>query len=828
MLSVEETARHEVIFLGHTKGDIIVRALKLYRDSFYGVSRRSLYGVFAVTLLTISLVACIGPVKPVPTQQSQEATPSATETTETPKTVVPTPPDTPPAQSAIPPMPLPSIDVARPAAPQGEEEIPVVEANPVVVTAQRESYRADRAMTATKTDTPLQETPVSVQVVPRAVIEDQKTPRLSEVLENVSGVRMNQTLGSGNSFIIRGFSTVGSLYRNGLLATSPSGFLAEFDTANIESIEVLKGPAAVLFGRIQPGGLINITTKRPLPQLAGALEQQFGSYGFYRTLWDVNAPLTSDQSLSVRFAGAYQNAGSFRDFQFTERKVFNPSVTWRATDATTITVDVEVLRQDFRPDTGIPVIGNRPAPVPLSRSYNDPNAPGSFMNKTPVGFQLDHKFNESWRLTNRFLASFLDTEELLVVPAPSFGEALQADGRTLNRNIFGQTSSTKGYATNLDLIGNFNLSGTHHKVLLGFDYTRSVTDYAFFGNFDTPNPALSIDLFNPTYGIPPSLFQTARSIREFPGNDFLVFRSQWYGLYAQDQITLWNKLHILAGGRYDWSEFGIGRGGNFEEASANLPTRSRTNRRFSPRIGLLYELTPWLAIYGNYVTSLGASNGITAEGQVVPPEIGKQREVGLKADLFDHRLNATLAFYNLTKNNVLTADLTTADPFDSIAVGEQRSRGIEFDMVGRVTEAVSVIGSYAYTDTRVSRDDSGLQDHRLPNVPLHSGSLWMKYDFRNLAGPVKGFSLGFGPYVAGSRHGDIDNTFTLPGYVRLDGFAAYRWIMGPVRAIAQLTVRNLLNQQYYENSDPFLNAAPRNGVYPGAPLTFFGSLRLEY
>jgi iron complex outermembrane receptor protein len=774
------------------------------------------------------LSACVGPVKPVPTQQVEEPPPQTPESVESAQVAEPPQPERPAVSQAMPSLPLPPTGESRPGAIQTQEEIPVVEANPVLVTAPRESYTADRAMSATKTDTPLQETPVSVQVVPRQVIDDQKTPRLAEVLENVSGVRTNQTIGTGNQFIIRGFNTVGSLYRNGLLAMSPLGFPAEVDTANIERIEVLKGPAAVLYGRIQPGGLINITTRRPLPQPAGSLEQQFGSYDFYRTLWDVNAPITSDQTLSVRFAGAYQNAGSFRDFQFTDRKMFNPSVTWRATEATTITVDVEVLKQDYRSDTGIPVIGNRPAPVPLSRSYNDPNAPGSFANKTHVGFQLDHRFNESWRLTNRFLATFQDAEDLYVTPAPSFGEALQADGRTLNRNIFGQTSSTKNYATNLDLIGNFRLAWADHKLLLGFDYTRTTTDYTIFGNFDTPNPSLAIDLFNPTYGIAPALFQAARSIREFPGADVLVARSQWYGLYAQDQITLWNKLHILAGGRYDWSESGFARGGTTDEAAANLPSQSRTNRRFSPRIGLLYELTPWLAIYGNYVTSLGASNGVTAEGQVVPPEIGKQREVGLKADLFDHRLNATLAFYHLTKNNVLTRDLASGDPFAVIPVGEQRSRGIEFDLVGRVTESVSVIGSYAYTDTRVTKDHSGLQDHRLPNVPLHSGSLWVKYDFREMRGPLRGFSLGFGPYIAGSRHGDIENTFTLPGYVRLDGFAAYRWTMGPVRAIAQLTVRNLLNQQYHENTDPLLAATPRNAVYPGAPLTFYGSLRLEY
>ncbi|HPV84453.1 MAG TPA: TonB-dependent receptor, partial [Nitrospira sp.] len=271
-----------------------------------------------------------------------------------------------------------------------------------------------------------------------------------------------------------------------------------------------------------------------------------------------------------------------------------------------------------------------------------------------------------------------------------------------------------------------------------------------------------------------------------------------------------------------------GTAGNFDQARANVDGVTRKDSRFNPRVGLLYDLTPWLAMYGNYVTSFGANNGVSSNNQPFPPQTGKQQEAGFKADLFEHRLNATVAFYHLTRNNLVTPDLTSGDPLARIVVGEQRSQGVEFDMTGRVTEAVSVIGSYAYTDTRVTKDNSGLQEKRLPGVPLHGGSLWMKYDFAELSGPAKGLSVGFGAYVSGSRHGDIQNTFTLPGYVRLDGFAAYRWMMGPTRAIAQVTVRNLLNHEYYENADLNSNVAPRNGVYPGAPMTVFGSLRLEY
>lgn len=791
----------------------------MQRSSIHMVHR-----VCVVLSVLLCTVACVGPhtkpaAKPMPPAEAAPGEPASETLAEHP--AEPLPPV---------PVPLPSTraEEADSLKAASEEDAPVVDVRPVLVASTRESYTVSNTTIATKTDTPIQETPASIQVIPAQVIEDQKTPRLKDVLENVSGVRPNQSIGSGNRFIIRGFPDLGKTYRNGLLATSPSGFPFEMDTANIDSIEVLKGPASILYGRIEPGGMINVTTKRPLTATHGALEQQFGSYSFYRTLWDVGGAITDSKSLSVRFSGGYQNSGSFRDFNFIDRKVFNPSVTWRPTERTTLTVDVEVLKQDFRADSGIPVIGNRPAPVPISRSYGDPNTPISFTNKTHIGFNLDHAFNESWKLTNRFLSSFIDAESIWANPAPAFGNALQADGRTLNRNIFGQTSYVRTYATNLDLTGTFTVAGTQHKLLVGMDYTRAATDYGIYGNFTSGNPALAIDIFNPTYGIAPSLFTAARETTDRPGRNISVFHEQWYGLYLQDQITLWKRLHLLVGGRYDWAEVARGTAGNFDQASANVDGVTRKDSRFNPRVGLLYDLTPWLAMYGNYVTSFGANNGVSSNNQPFPPQTGKQQEVGFKADLFEHRLNATLAFYHLTRNNLVTPDLASGDPLARLVVGEQRSQGVEFDMTGRVTNALSVIGSYAYTDTKVTKDNSGLQDKRLPGVPLHGGSLWLKYDFAELSGPAKGVSVGFGAYVSGSRHGDIQNTFTLPGYVRLDGFAAYRWTIGPTRATAQVTVRNLLNHEYYENADLNSNVAPRMGVYPGAPMTVFGSLRLEY
>ena len=368
--------------------------------------------------VVFAMIACTGCIGPhVAPQATQDASAIATHAEP-----VAEPQEAPQAatSSTGPLVPVPPMIGAGSENTARQEDVPVVEVRPVVVASTRESYTVLNSTTATKSDTPIHETPASIQVVPRQVIEDQKTPRMKDALENISGVRPNQSIGSGNRFIIRGFPDLGKTYRNGLLATSPSGFPFEMDTANIESIEVLKGPASILYGRIEPGGMINVNTKRPLDAPHGALEQQFGSYNFYRTLWDVGGAITDSRSLSVRFSGGYQNSGSFREFNFIDRKVFNPSVTWRPTDKTTLTVDVEILKQDFRADSGIPVIGNRPAPVPISRSYGDPNTPVSFTNKTHIGFTLDHAFNDSWTLTNRFLSSFIDAESIWANPAPAW------------------------------------------------------------------------------------------------------------------------------------------------------------------------------------------------------------------------------------------------------------------------------------------------------------------------------------------------------------------------------------------------------------------------
>ncbi|MCK9609256.1 MAG: TonB-dependent receptor [Methylomonas sp.] len=692
------------------------------------------------------------------------------------------------------------------------------------------SYTVTNSTTATKTDTPIFDTPVSIQVVPRVVMNDQKATTIKDALENVSSIRPQSSLGLSNGYIVRGFRN-GRIYRNGLVANGLGiGEGAQFDSANLERVEVLKGPAAVLFGRIEPGGLINLVTKKPRDEAYHSVEQRFGSYDFYRTEWDATDAITDDKSLSYRFTGSYQNNKSFRDFNFNDRVLVNPSLTWRPSDATEISLDLEALHEDYQVDRGLFAIGNRPAPIPVSRSFIDPNDPVDTNSKVNLGFNLTHAINENWTLRNRFLASFVYDKNTSVKPANGFTVTQFLDpstgNRTYSRNIFSQTSNNETYTTNLDLTGKFDLWGVNHQTLVGLDYLRAVGTYEFYGDYQNPVPGLEIDIYNPVYGIDPSYYANALATPSDGGANNYLFRDDWYGVYFQDHITLWDKVHILGGGRYDWARTGLGIGNSSSAADAALP--SRRDEGFSPRVGLLYQPWTWVSVYGNWTTSFGANNGVTSAGTTINPEIGEQFEAGLKTEFFDQRLTTTLAYYHLTKENLMTRDFNSPDPFASAAIGKARSQGIELDMTGQITDELSIVGNYAFTDARITKDFSGLQGNRLNNVPEHSGSLWLKYDIRHYE-PLNGWQFGVGVFAVGQRQGDNDNTFVLPGYARLDAFTAYHYPIGGGKQLTvQFNIRNLLDKTYYESTDPFQNAPPRVGIYPGAPLTAMGSIRLEF
>lgn len=644
------------------------------------------------------------------------------------------------------------------------------------------NYSIRNSTTATKTDAPIMETPVSIRVVPKALMDDQQAFDVSQAVRNVSGVQFSPVTAGYENFVIRGFDASGSIYVNGLRQTA----FAE-EVANLQRIEVIKGPAAVLYGRIEPGGLVNLVTSRPLDQPYYSLQQQFGSYDFYRTTVDATGPILEDQSLAYRFNLAYRNNQSFRDFNNYERIFLAPSLTWRISDSTQAHLLFEYQRDDFLADYGFPVIGNRPANFPVNLFLGDP-AGFDYQDSQRVYFDWSHAFNEDWKLTNRFMTTLADYRQREIFPFDQ-----PADNRVYKRIVWDVFQNRDSYSTNLDLTGHFNTWGAAHNVLIGLDYSRfeqSVSGHCC-------NAVPSIDVLNPVYGnIDPAFLAT------FPENFHTVNFQEWVGVYFQDQIELWDKLHILGGGRYDWATFGSG----YSAESVVAADQSRRNleipsQRFSPRIGLVYQPWNWLSLYGNYTESLGASNGRTSNNRPLPPQIAEQYEVGFKTEFFEGRLSSTVALYNITKQNIATPDLSTPDLTDSIAIGEARSRGVEFDLAGQLSENWNISATYAYTDTDVTHDNAGNLGHSLPNAARNSGSLWTKYNFDS--GALDGFSLGTGVFIVGKRQGNIQNDFQLPGYVRWDVSAAYQYDLGKSRLTAQVNIRNLLDKRFFPGADTF-------------------------
>jgi iron complex outermembrane receptor protein len=751
---------------------------------------------------------------------------------------------------------LPPIDV-------GAQQRPARGGSARMGTGGETGYVTPTTSTATKMNIPNLQLPGSVKVVPHEVLKDQVVTNIKDALENVSSVQTAQSQSGSQVFNrIRGFLTP-RMFRNGLLAVSP-GNLLDIGTSNIERIEVMKGPDSMLYGRSDPGGLINIVTKRPVDAPIHTIQQRFGQFGHYFTEWDLADTATEDKSVLYRFSGGYLNSGGFRDFSRTERVHVNPSVTWRPTQDTTFTADVEYYDQDFTQGLGLtvdPLNPTRPANIPISRNLAGPNVPLSNNRNLYVGSELSHRFNDMFTLNHRFLAGFLHHDD-----AYSSNAGLDAAGNVL-RIPFSQQNDSEVYGTNLDLLGHFDIGGMHHDTLVGFDYQHVHAVYGNQGRFFPTNPLFTVNMYDPwssaVYNSIGSSFYEWQRVYDRPRylNDRQTNLSDQEGVYFQDHITLLDgRLHILGGGRFDWFWQGQARGSSGDAAESYIyshpltinpnivgdplsaanrqysflaPTRS--DSAFSPRVGVLFQPLPWVSVYGSWTQAFGpnasSSTGVDNYNRPFAPGTSEQVEVGAKAEWLDGRLTTTVALFDLTKKNIPVRDVASLDPTALVLVGEARSKGVEFDASGKILDNVSLISSFTYMDARVTKDTNTdptttTQGRRLMGVPRYQGSFWAKWDVKEIAA-LDGLSLGFGVFVVGNRQGDDQSSFQLPGYVRLDAMAAYKWKVMGQTVTAQLNLRNLANTRYFESSDSNFST-PKFAIYPGAPFTAVGTIKVEF
>lgn len=677
----------------------------------------------------------------------------------------------------------------------------------------RPTYQVPNSSIGTRTDTPIIDVPQAIQVIPQEVIQDQGTRSVGEVLKNTSSASTGRTSSQAPALnpVIRGFES-GNILRNGL-RDETLRFTSEI--SNVERVEVLKGPASVLFGRGDLGGVINLVTKQPLDRPYYAFEYQVGQFGLHRPTIDFSGPL-DQYGIAYRLNAGYQTAESFKKFENSESFFISPIVRLIGNENTTLTANLEYLKyRSFETAPDLPasgtVIANPNGRVPRDANLGEPSLSETESLVTRLGYQLDHRLNSNWSLKSELSTSFLDIPKNTgITPISNSGRAdgLNNDGRTVRRFLVENPSSLSTFVLNNNLIGKFNTGSIEHNLLFGVEVSREQTkDQLDFRQIS------AIDIFNPVYQP-----ETVSNFAIPFGN--IDTRKNSVGIYAQDQISLSQNIILVLGGRLDFAHQ------KYEDLLSSAESFERSDTVFSPRLGVVIKPRENLSLYASYSQSfspvvgrtrvlVNEETGQSIIGEPFEPERGTQYEVGLKANLLGDRLSTTLAFYNLERTNVAAQGLS--EPLSQIQIGKQRSQGIELDVAGEILPGWNLTASYAYTDTKILEDNrSEFQDKELQNVPKNAFGLWSSYELQS--GNFKGLGLGLGVFTQGERQGDLRNTFTLPSYWRTDASIFYR----RNKFRAAINILNLFDQNYWEGARDIVR------IVPGAPFTLSGSVSWEF
>ncbi|MGD1908242.1 MAG: TonB-dependent siderophore receptor [Leptolyngbyaceae cyanobacterium] len=683
----------------------------------------------------------------------------------------------------------------------------------LVVTGEEDGYAVPNATTGTRTDTPLRDTPQSVQVIPQEELEDQGVIGLNDALRNVSGVVTTGNDPRGASFAIRGFDRT-TVLRDGFRLENSLGFSGFAELSNIEQIEVLKGPASILSGSLQPGGVVNLVTEQPLREPTYGLGLRLGNRGLIEPSLDFSGPLTEDGRLLYRINALVRREDYFRDFETdVTRSFFAPTISWAISDNTDLVVELE-YRDDERPyETGIPTIGTRVASIPFERALTYPDVTTT-SESTRVGYRFEHRFSENWKVRNAFYYNRFDTLTFTNIASTGFFNGV--DTITLIPGTFTQSSDNVEIQTNV--VGEFSTGSIQHTLLAGVDFARTrdlgsevrfagqLVTIPFVGTFPVPTITDTLNIFNPDYSsltnFDPSTFNT---LAAFEG------QTEGWGFYVQDQIQLLDNLIQLAGLRYD----------TVNQASINTTLGTTTqdsssSSAFTPRLGLVYQPSDEISLYTSYSRSFQPNTGVTSAGKLLDPEEGEQIELGVRAELLGGSLVANLALFNIDRTNVAISDIL--NPGALLAAGGQNIQGIELDVIGEILPGWNVVANYAYLDAEITASaNAAAVGNRLRNIPEHNLNLWTNYTLQD--GPLEGLSFGLGGSFVGDRFADENNTIVLESYFLTNAAIGY----GRDNWQAALNFRNLFDLDYIEGS---VSEGAAN--FPGAGFTVVGSFSITF
>lgn len=645
--------------------------------------------------------------------------------------------------------------------------------------------------------------PQSIQIIGHHVIEQQQAVRLSDVIKNVNGVYVGSARGGAQeTFWSRGYDmSNNNMFKNGFRFSN--GSLPE--VSSLEKIEVLKGSAALLFGNVAPGGILNMVTKRPSFTSGGEISMQMGSNAFYKPSIDVYGPLNN--SIAYRFTGSYENSESFRDVVKKERYYVNPSLLFKVSNKTEIVLQGDYLHDDWTPDFGTGMIGKEIANVPRN-TYLGATWSNGQTRQASVSGLVKHEFNSDWKLN--FNTSFQDYNrtskgtERIQPKEDGYWERPLGQNKNLEQ-ILGQQIS---------LQGNFKTGTIKHQLYTGIDFENSFAQsykFKFSPSSYGKGNILDFENFNQGTGIPDAETQ---SIVKTDTNRF--------GIYAQDLISLTEKFKVLAGLRWSWQEAQA----DTYDLTTNPATVSadakRIDQAFTPKLGLVYQPTKDVALFASYSNSFTPNSGTTVDLKVIKPSLIDQYEMGIKKDFWKGLMSTNITFYQIENSNLAqTAEFkadgsSNSDTTIKALSGSTKSKGVELDITARPIDGLRIMAGYSYNDTRYTKTSGGngsfIEGDRLARTPANTANLSFFYTLAS--GILKGVSIGSSANYVGNRVAGWNNQILidpntqnqtlrdrqvpLNGYTTVDVSAGYEW--GKFSILCKLSnVGNVLNYTVHEN-----------------------------
>ncbi|QYM91880.1 TonB-dependent siderophore receptor [Dickeya zeae] len=674
-----------------------------------------------------------------------------------------------------------STDSTTPSETKKQEDTLVVNASTPATSTGDTGYQPHNAVIGTRTDSRLLDIPQAVNVVPQQVLEDQAVRNLDDALYNVSGITQANTLGGTQDAVMkRGFgdNRDGSILRDGVRSIQ-----ARNVTPTTERVEVLKGPASMLYGWGDPGGMINIISKKPELVQKTHIEGWNSSFNGGGGQFDITGPL-STSGLAYRLIVDHDETDYWRNFGRNRQTTVAPSLMWYG-ENTTVLVAYEHMEYltPFDRGTVIDSRTGKPVATPRERRFDETyNATRG--DQDTLTFQMENTLNERWKSKLNYAYSrntYNDNQARAMSLNPTTGFLTRRADAT-------QDAHSQSQNVQLTLNGDIDWGSINHQLLFGFDHEA---DRTHRGNMIRGKNNSSFNIYNPVYG----LFPASNSIIAAESDQKEDVDST--GVFMQDAIRLDEHWMLLGGVRYDRFDVMSGKGRPF------VTNTDRSDSRLVPRAGVVYNLTSYASLYTSYSESFKPNSAVNkAIGATMEPEVGRSYEIGAKLDL-PNRITANLALFDIQKRNVMVDEQQNINGISETVTrtaGKVRSQGVEVDVAGKLTDSLSLIGAYAFTDARVTSDPTN-QGNEMANVARHTASLFLTNDFGNL-GLHAGDDLraGVGARYVGRRPGDAANSFFLDDYTVADAFIAYSVPLNGYKVKWQLNIKNLFDKTYYPSS----------------------------